>query len=95
MSDMYDPEDDFVSYEDHMPKPVIVEKPSLMNDDQYKCVQLLEEYIDSGHFSEFESTFMQTMVNKKDLGPTFCYLTTRQHRTLNGIINKFRDRGII
>lgn len=78
-----------------MPKPVIVEKPSLMDEDQYKCVQLLEEYIDSGMLSDFESDFMQSMVNKKDLGVNFCYLTTRQHRTLNNIIDKFRDRGIL
>lgn len=79
-----------------MPKPVIVEKPSLVNDDQAKCIRLLEEYIDSGHFTEFESTFMQQRVNDLDkLGAKYMYLTTRQHRTLNSIIDKFRDRGIL
>lgn len=76
-------------------KPVIVEKPSLMDEDQYKCVQLLEEYIDTGHLSDFESCFLQSMVHKKDLGPRMCYITTRQHRTLNNIIDKFRDRGLL
>lgn len=79
-----------------MPKPVIVEKPCLVNDDQVKCIKLLENFIDSGYFNDFESTFMQQRVNDLDsLGRNFMYLTTRQHRVLNNIINKFRDRGIL
>jgi len=74
-------------------KPIIVAPPKPATQDQINCIKQLNGIL-SFVEEDFEQTFILSMVSKveNDFG---VYLSTRQSKALNRMINKYRSLSLI